>query len=98
GDIGRSHLLDQPDDPLDRRAAPDDVVEFPLLIEQPSQAVQFRNVGEEEYLALGGARVVLDLDLHDRIAGPAIREAGHDLPPARWRRSQERLDGVAGVT
>ena len=59
--------------------------------------MQLRDVGEEEYLALGGARVVLDLDLHHRIAGPAARETGHDLLPPRRRRPQERLDAAPGI-
>ncbi len=96
-DVGRSDLLHQPDDSLDRLAPPDEIVETALLIQQPAEAVHLRDVGEEEYLALGGAWVVLDLDLHHRIGGRAAGQAGHDLLPPRRRRPQERFDAAPGV-
>src|SRR5262249_10933762 len=80
-DVGRSHPLHEPDDPLDRLASPHEIAEAALLVEQPAEAVHLRNVDEEEYLPLGSARVVLDLDLDHRGTGLVSRQADNDLLP-----------------
>src|SRR4029453_7096512 len=91
------HLLGQPDAPLASLAAPDEVVEVALLVQQTAQPVQLRDVGEEEYLPLWGAGVVLDLDLDDRLARSVTRQAGSDFLPPRVLRPEQRLDAAPGV-
>src|SRR5262249_1824157 len=80
---GPGHLLQDPDVPRDGLASPDQIAETVLLVEQPAEAVQLRNVDEEEDLALWGARVVLDLDLDHRGTGRVFRQADNDLLPPR---------------